>query len=140
MATAEVQANNHKNTHENGHEDEDDDADEDDGEWDWFCASNALIGELGLVKNHTFLYLFDFGDDHEFAVTVLDILPHTEGDPDDYPRLIDSKGEDPQQYWYADYLEEEWGKEDEWVEDEWDDDEWDDDEWDDDNGPGKNGS
>jgi hypothetical protein len=140
MATAEVQANNHKDTHENGHEDEDDDADEDDGEWDWFCASNALIGELGLVKNHTFLYLFDFGDDHEFAVTVLDILPHTEGDPDDYPRLIDSKGEDPQQYWYADYLEEEWGKEDEWVEDEWDDDEWDDDEWDDDNGPGKNGS
>ncbi|HFQ93332.1 MAG TPA: plasmid pRiA4b ORF-3 family protein [Anaerolineae bacterium] len=60
-------------------------------------ASEAVIGELGLVKKHRFLYHFDYGDDHLFEVEVVDIRPDVrEGN---YPRLIDSHGKAPAQYY-----------------------------------------
>ena len=59
-------------------------------------AAEAVIGELGLVKKHRFLYHFDYGDDHLFEVEVVDIRPDVrEGN---YPRLIDSHGKAPAQY------------------------------------------
>ena len=60
-------------------------------------ASEAVIGELGLAKKHRFLYHFDYGDDHLFEVEVVDIRPDAgEGN---YPRLIDSHGKAPAQYY-----------------------------------------
>ncbi len=60
-------------------------------------ASEAVIGELGLVKKHRFLYHFDYGDDHLFEIEVVDIRPDVrEGN---YPRLIDSHGKSPAQYY-----------------------------------------
>jgi hypothetical protein len=59
-------------------------------------TTEAVIGELGLVKKHKFMYLFDYGDQHEFEVEVVDIQP--QAGPGKYPRLIDSRGESPEQY------------------------------------------
>ena len=59
-------------------------------------TTEAIIGELGLVKRHKFLYLFDYGDQHEFEVEVIDI--QSQAMPGKYPRLIDSRGESPDQY------------------------------------------
>lgn len=60
-------------------------------------AAEAVIGELGLVKKHRFLYHFDYGDDHLFEIEVIDIRPDVrEGN---YPRLIDSHGKAPAQYY-----------------------------------------
>ncbi len=57
----------------------------------------AVLGELGLVRRHTFLYLFDYGDHHLFEVKVVDIqeqaLPKVR-----YPRVTDSHGDAPPQY------------------------------------------
>jgi hypothetical protein len=59
-------------------------------------AHEAVIGELGLVKKHRFLYHFDYGDDHLFEIEVIDIRPNVQ--PENYPRLIDSVGKAPPQY------------------------------------------
>ena len=56
----------------------------------------AVIGELGLVKGHKFVYYFDYGDSHEFEIDVMDIRP-TAGRAK-YPRLIESHGQAPEQY------------------------------------------
>ena len=56
----------------------------------------AVIGELGLVKRHKFLYYFDYGDGHEFEIEVTDIRPTAERGR--YPRVIDSHGKAPEQY------------------------------------------
>jgi hypothetical protein len=58
----------------------------------------AVLGELGLVKRHKFLYLFDYGDGHEFEIEVMDIRP--EAGRGKYPRLAAelSKGKAPEQY------------------------------------------
>lgn len=63
---------------------------------DYPTTSNAVIGEMGFVKKHKFLYLFDFGDSHRFEVEVVKITP--QADNGIYPRLIQSKGEAPEQY------------------------------------------
>jgi hypothetical protein len=60
-------------------------------------ADEAVIGELGLSSKCEFLYLFDYGDCHEFMVKVVDILPKREG-AGDYPLVVDSRGEAPDQY------------------------------------------
>ncbi len=59
-------------------------------------TDEAIIGELGLVKKHKFLYYFDYGDDHEFEIEVVAIKP--QADEGKYPRVVDSKGEAPEQY------------------------------------------
>jgi hypothetical protein len=59
---------------------------------------NTVIGELGLVPGHSFLYLFDFGEDHVFLVTV-DGVKEKAG-RGTYPRVVERQGESPPQYWY----------------------------------------
>ncbi len=58
----------------------------------------AVIGELGLVVKHKFLYLFDYGDNHRFEVEVVSLTPQAERGKGTYPRLIESTGEAPEQY------------------------------------------
>jgi hypothetical protein len=38
-------------------------------------TTEAIIGQLGLVLKHKFLYHFDYGDDHLFEIEVVDIRP-----------------------------------------------------------------
>jgi hypothetical protein len=42
------------------------------------------------------IYFFDYGDSHEFVVTVLGI--ETRADDGDYPRAIEAQGKAPRQY------------------------------------------
>lgn len=73
--------------------------DEDEGDGPLY-TTNALIGGLGLVPKHQFIYFFDYGDSHEFVVTVLGI--ETRADDGDYPRVIEARGKAPRQYYYPD--------------------------------------
>lgn len=41
-------------------------------------TDEAVVGELGLVLKHRFLYYFDYGDSHEFEVEVVGIRPQAE--------------------------------------------------------------
>jgi hypothetical protein len=63
-------------------------------------TSEGVIGELGLTLKHKFLYYFDYGDSHEFEVEVVGIRPKAE--PGRYPRVVESKGKAPAQYYYGD--------------------------------------
>lgn len=74
------------------------DEEEEDGEApdDELYTSEVLLGALGLTLKHTFMYFYDFGDSHEFEVTVVAIEP--QAPPGDYPRLVASKGKAPPQY------------------------------------------
>jgi len=59
-------------------------------------ADEVRIGELGLVKGQTFLYLFDYGDEWRFRVTLEEIRqdkPHPKS-----PRILERKGRSPEQY------------------------------------------
>jgi hypothetical protein len=60
------------------------------------------IIQLALQEGQTFLYFFDYGDSHEFDVTVLAINPLAP--KADYPRTLDFHGKAPPQY--PDYDEE----------------------------------
>jgi len=60
------------------------------------CTVEAVIGELGLVLHHSFLYHFDYAADHLFEVEVVNIRPDVR--PGNYPRLVDSYGKAPRQY------------------------------------------
>jgi hypothetical protein len=54
------------------------------------------MAQLGLSEGQTFLYFFDYGDSHEFDVTVLainELAPKTT-----YPRILDYHGQAPPQY------------------------------------------
>jgi len=59
-------------------------------------TDEAIIGELGLVKGHSFAYLFDYGDNHVFTIKVADIRP--QAGPGKYPRVVEKQGEAPEQY------------------------------------------
>ncbi len=59
-------------------------------------TDEALIGELGLVKGHSFAYLFDYGDSHVFTIKVEDIQP--KAGRGKYPRVVEKQGEAPEQY------------------------------------------
>lgn len=59
-------------------------------------TDDAIIGELGLMRRHKFAYLFDYGDNHLFEIDVADIRPTAERGK--YPRVVESKGEAPEQY------------------------------------------
>jgi hypothetical protein len=65
---------------------------EDEGPW----TDEAVIGELGLPLKHKFMYYFDYGDSHRFEVEVVAIHPKAEGHK--YPRVVERKGESPEQY------------------------------------------
>jgi len=59
-------------------------------------VTEARLGDLELSVGQKFIYLFDFGDEWEFAVTVKEIQPidtHLEE-----PQVIASKGKSPEQY------------------------------------------
>lgn len=60
-------------------------------------TTNAHIGALGLVPKHQFIYFFDYGDNHEFVLTVPGI--ETRADDGDYPRVTEAKGRAPRQYY-----------------------------------------
>jgi hypothetical protein len=73
-----------------------DDEEDEEGEAGGLVAEDAVLGELGLVLKHKFIYQFDYGDDHQFEVEVVDIKPKAERGK--YPRVIQSQGEAPPQY------------------------------------------
>ncbi len=54
------------------------------------------MAHLNLQEGQIFLYLFDYGDSHEFDVTVLTINPLAP--KADYPRIITYQGSPPPQY------------------------------------------
>ncbi len=54
------------------------------------------MAQLDLREGQTFLYFFDYGDSHEFDVTVLKINPLAP--KADYPRILDYHGQAPPQY------------------------------------------
>jgi len=83
---------------------------------DGHSAARANIGDLNLRKKHRFVYLFDYGDKHQFEVQLISVNP--DAPKADYPRVIEKHGDAPSQYPYA----EEW--DDEWDEDAITDDEW----------------
>jgi len=59
-------------------------------------VDEVRIGELGLVKGQTFLYLFDYGDEWHFRVTLEEIRqnkPHPKR-----PQIVERKGASPEQY------------------------------------------
>jgi len=59
-------------------------------------VNEVSIGELGLVKGQTFLYLFDYGDEWRFRVSLEEIQankPHPKR-----PRIVERKGKSPEQY------------------------------------------
>lgn len=62
-------------------------------------TDEIVIGDLGLKKKHKFFYFFDYGDSHKFEIQVVDI--RAQADNDDYPRLVESQGEAPKQYPWA---------------------------------------
>ena len=62
-------------------------------------SDEAVLGELGLLLKHRFSCNYDFGDDHWFEIEVVGIHAHAEPVRGDYPRVIDSQGDAPEQYW-----------------------------------------
>jgi hypothetical protein len=68
-----------------------------------FSTDEAVIGELGLVARQKFVYLFDFGDSHQFEVEVVGIHSQKNGK---YPRVVESQGKAPRQYHWDDEWEE----------------------------------
>lgn len=59
-------------------------------------VNEVRIGELGLTRGQTVLYLFDYGDEWRFRVTLEEIQqgkPHPQK-----PRIVESKGKSPEQY------------------------------------------
>lgn len=54
------------------------------------------IGQLNLQEGQTILYLFDYGDNHEFDVTVRSINP--KGKRGTYPKVVAQQGAAPEQY------------------------------------------
>lgn len=59
-------------------------------------AYEAVIGQLGLVPGHRFLYHYDYGDDHLFEIEVIAIRQAIR--KGNYPRIIQSQGKSPTQY------------------------------------------
>jgi hypothetical protein len=63
-------------------------------------TAEGVIGELGLILKHKFLYLFDYGDQHEFELEVVSMCEQSE--PGAYPRVVRQQGESPRQYHWSD--------------------------------------
>lgn len=54
------------------------------------------VGQLELKEGQRFLYLFDYGDGHEFDVQVMRI--DSEAEKGNYPQLVALRGDSPPQY------------------------------------------
>jgi len=65
-------------------------------EHEGLIAETTTIESLNLYKGERFLYLFDFGDEWEFNVELLEI--NYESPTPLKPMIIESKGKSPQQY------------------------------------------
>ena len=59
-------------------------------------STKTKLSGLKLKKNQKFLFVFDFGDDHQFGIIVKD-FGETRGVVE-YPLIIESKGKAPAQY------------------------------------------
>jgi len=60
-------------------------------------AGGVKIRDLTLRMKQRFLYLFDYGDEHRFEVQLVDVDPGAPTE-EDYPRIVESHGEEPVQY------------------------------------------
>ncbi|MEM6698179.1 MAG: hypothetical protein AAF599_07270, partial [Bacteroidota bacterium] len=76
------------------------------GSMDGIPAEAVDIGEIGLYKGKQFVYLFDFGADWSFDISVLDI--DSEAAPLQKFELLESVGESPEQYPYYGDDDDEW--------------------------------
>ena len=54
------------------------------------------VVQLELKEGQRFLYLFDYGDNHEFDVTLRSI--NSQAGKGKYPKVVGKQGESPQQY------------------------------------------
>lgn len=61
------------------------------------CTVDICLGELELRKGQTFTYLFDFGDQWQFDIKVMEIREGTV----EKPELIKAVGDAPEQYPYC---------------------------------------
>lgn len=59
-------------------------------------SSTTKLKELNLKKNQKFLFVFDFGDDHQFGINVEGFGEVQEGKK--YPLILEEKGKAPKQY------------------------------------------
>jgi len=69
-------------------------------------ADDVQLGELDLYPGMRFLYLFDFGDCWQFEIDVLGFDP--EAPEPEEARLVEAKGEAPDQYGYEEEEDEDW--------------------------------
>jgi hypothetical protein len=61
-------------------------------------SSNIQLKEFNLQKKQKFMFVYDYGDDHQFCIKVDDF-----GDIQKdtiYPRILEEKGKTPRQYTY----------------------------------------
>ena len=70
-------------------------------------ADEILIGQAGLREKQTIAYLFDYGDEWIFSVTLTAVI--NDASPSEHPVIVKTIGKSPEQY------------------PDWDDDDWDDD-------------
>ncbi len=54
-------------------------------------TTEIAIGELGLAVRNKFLYVFDYGDNHQFEIQVVGMHPQAQRGT--YPRVVESRGE-----------------------------------------------
>jgi len=59
-------------------------------------AAGVPLGQLGLVPGGSFLYLFDFGDQHEMPIKVLEVQEEAGRGP--YPKIVKKPPRPPEQY------------------------------------------
>jgi len=59
-------------------------------------SSNIPLKTLNLKQNQKFLFLFDYGDDHRFEITVEEFRDIKKGTR--YPVVLEKKGKAPNQY------------------------------------------
>lgn len=60
-------------------------------------ANQVFVGDLPLRMKQTFLYLFDYGDEHRFSVKLVEVNPDAPKDAQ-YPRIVETRGANPEQY------------------------------------------
>ena len=58
--------------------------------------TSTKLSRLGLKKKQKFLFLFDFGDDHQFGIAVEGFGEVMSGKK--YPLILEEKGKAPRQY------------------------------------------
>lgn len=59
-------------------------------------SDTLTLGDLGLKPKQKFLFLYDYGDEHLFEVEVVSLKTGTP--PGEYPQLVGSRGDAPEQY------------------------------------------